>query len=230
MENKKICWVTGFNHPYYNSIGVSTLDKWNMLPGDKIFLCEMDPTLVNTSNKKVDIRKDISEYYPEMQIDIEKISKKAYKFFRKAFCIWHALKNFSSDYDYIIWLDTDAVITSNVNMENLLPNDDQLFSTIIRGEHGCDSGYVAFNTKHKNFNLFPDVYINYYTSGKIWKMHNPWDAYILEDISKTENIKNLYIGTHTTTLCGFEDTLLSPFMHHFWGKKGKIKLRNKHEI
>lgn len=229
MENKKILWVTGFSQQYYQTIGILTLDKWSALSGDKIFLCEMDVNLVSSDIRKIDIREEISNYYPELQKNIENISKKAYKFFRKAYCIWYSLQNFSDQYDYIIWLDTDAVITQEVNLQNLLPDNNQLFSTIIRGLHGCDSGFVAFNTHHINFNSFVSEYINYYISGNIWNMNNPWDAYILEDISKKENVKNLYIGGETKTLCGFEDTLLSPYINHFWGKKGKFELEKKYD-
>jgi hypothetical protein len=155
---------------------------------------------------------------------MESRAKKAYKFFKKAYCIWYALERFSNDYNYIIWLDTDAIIQKPIDLTNLLPDDNELFSTIIRGVHGCDSGFVAFNTRHRNFNSFPSEYIEYYTKGKIWDMHNPWDAYILEDFSKRENIKNLYTGVQKNASCGFEETLLWEYINHYWGKKGKKNL------
>ena len=223
MENR-VCWVTSFNEKYFNNVGKISLPTWRYLTDDKFFLCEVDPAIIPSYANKIDIRQDIINFYPEMQRSIEHKAKKAFKFFKKAFSIWYALEKFSSDYDYIIWLDTDAIIQKPINLENLLPNNDQLFSTIIRGTHGCDSGFVAFNTNHQNFKTFPSEYIKYYIEGKIWDMHNPWDAYILEDFSKRENIKNLYTGNRQDASCGFQDTLLWEYVNHYWGKKGKITL------
>lgn len=224
MENKKICWVTGFSLKYYNYVGKISLPTWKHLNEDKVFLCEMNPDEVSNIATKIDIRNDLKNFRPELQLSIDKKAKKAYKFFKKAFCIWYALTHFSKDYDYIIWLDTDAIIQKTIDLTQLLPNDDELFSTIIRGIHGCDSGFIAFNTRHKNFETFPSEYIGYYTEGKIWDMHNPWDAYILEDFSKKEKIKNLYIGSQKDASCGFEETLLWQYVNHYWGKKGKKNL------
>lgn len=224
MENKKICWVTSFNTKYYNYVGKISLSTWRHLSNDKIFLCEMDPSEVPNFATKIDIRQNLQTFYPQLQKDIERRSKKAFKFFKKAFSIWYALEHLSKEYDYVIWLDTDAIIKQPVDLTNLLPNDDQLFSTILRGVHGCDSGFIAFNTRHQNFTTFSSEYINYYINGNIWNMHNPWDAYILEDFSKRENVKNLYIGIQKDASCGFEETLLWDSINHYWGKKGKQHL------
>lgn len=224
MENKKICWVTSFNAKYYNYVGKISLPTWKYLSEDKFFLCEMNPNEVPDYATKIDIRQNLQTFYPQLQKDIELRSKKAFKFFKKAFSIWYALEHLSKKYDYIIWLDTDAIIQQPIDLTNLLPNTDQLFSTIIRGVHGCDSGFVAFNTCHKNFATFSSEYIDYYINGNIWNMYNPWDAYILEDFSKKENVKNLYVGAQKDASCGFEETLLWSFINHYWGKKGKQNL------
>jgi len=227
MKKYKICWVTSFTEKYYNYVGKISLPTWTHLKEDKFFLCEVDPNKIPNYATKIDIRQDLINFNPDLQKDTERRSKKAYKFFKKAFSIWYALERFSLDYDYVIWLDTDALIQKPIDLENVLPNADQIFSTIIRGTHGCDSGFIAFNTKHQNFSTFPTEYINYYLEGRIWSMHNPWDAYILEDFSKRENIKNLYIGKKDNASCGFENTLLREYVNHYWGKKGKLNLGKK---
>jgi len=224
MNDYKICWVTSFNEKYFNYVGKISLPTWVHLTGDKFFLCEVNPAQIPSYANKIDIRQDLINFHPEMQKDIERKAKKAFKFFKKAFSIWYALERLSKDYDYVIWLDTDAIIQKPFDLTTLLPGDDELFSTIIRGAHGCDSGFVAFNTQHKNFKNFPTEYINYYIEGRIWEMHNPWDAYILEDFSKREQIKNLYIGNRDDGSCGFQDTELWEYVNHYWGKKGKINL------
>ena len=178
LRMNNICWVTGFSKDYYNNIGQHTLKTWKYLKEDKIFLCEMDPALVKLDAYKIDIRNELKNYYPELQKDIHTRAKKAYKFFKKAYCIWYALEHYSKEYDYIIWIDTDSVIQQPINLKDLLPNSNQMFSTIIRGENACDSGFIVFNTKHNNFENFKNEYIDYYISGKIWNMHKPWDAYV----------------------------------------------------
>lgn len=225
MKDKKICWVTGFNEPYYRYIGKISLPTWNLIREDKFFLCEMDPNGVPSYATKIDIRKDLKSFNPELQKSFYDRSKKAHKFFKKAYCIWYALEKFSKEYDYVIWLDTDAIIQKPIELAKVLPNENELFSTIIRGIHGCDSGFIAFNTRHKNFESFPSKYIEYYTKGIIWEMFNPWDAYILEDFSKREKIKNLYTGPQKDASCGFQDTLLWESVNHYWGKKGKQNLK-----
>ena len=224
MNEKKICWVTSFNSKYYKYVGNISLPTWKFLKEDKFFLCEMDLNQVPNYATKIDIREDLKNFNPQLQTSIEHKAKKAYKFFKKAFSIWYALEKFSNEYDYVIWLDTDAIIQKPIDLKNLLPESDELFSTIIRGTYGCDSGFIAFNTRHKNFKNFPSEYIEYYTKEKIWELHNPWDAYILEDFSKREKIKNLYTGTQKDASCGFEETLLWDYINHFWGKKGKREL------
>jgi hypothetical protein len=224
MKKNKICWVTSLNKKYYNYVGKISLPTWKFLEGDKFFLYEGNILEIPNYAERIDIEQSLKDFKPLMQKEIEFKSKKAFKFFKKAFSIWYALEKFSSKYDYVVWLDTDAIVQKPINLKNLLPGEDQLFSTIIRGIHGCDSGFVAFNTNHKNFISFPSEYIEYYTEGKIWKMHNPWDAYILEDFSKKENIKNLYTGKQDNASCGFQDTLLWEYVNHYWGKRGKLNL------
>lgn len=226
MKKDKLCWFTSFNKKYYDYVGNISLPTWKYLEGDKFFLYEGNINEIPAYATRIDIDQNLKQFRPSLQKDIELKSKKAFKFFKKAFSIWHGLKEFSNKYDYVIWLDTDAIIQKPINLENLLPEEDELFSTIIRGVHGCDSGFIAFNTNHLNFSSFVNEYISYYTEGKIWSMHNPWDAYILEDFSKREKIKNLYVGKQDDASCGFQDTLLWEYVNHYWGKKGKINLGN----
>jgi hypothetical protein len=227
---KKICWITGFGENYYNNIAVDTLKKWDLLDGDKVLLAEMDLEKINSNYKKIDIR-SVYNNFDKSKIDkIFGTGKKIFKFFRKATSIWYGLTNLKDQYDYIIWLDSDVVVEHRVILDDLLPETDQLFSTIIKTVNGCDSGFVAFNTRHPEFEKFIDEYIDYYMSGKIWNFYNPYDAYILEDYSKKVNFKNLWTGICTDKSeydCGFVDTKLQPFMTHYWGKKNKYKLEDE---
>ena len=218
-----IIWVTSFSKKYYDTIGYKTLDSWKFINDDKVFLCELDPGYVDTEIAKIDIRESLQQFEPELQKSISRQQRKAYKFFKKAYCIWYALCNFSGDYDFVLWVDTDSVIKKTVDTQRLLPDPDQLFATTIRGVNACDSGFIAFNTNHSRFETFRDEYISFYTQGKIWQMTNPWDAYILEDIAKRESIRNLYFGNPMDNSCGLENTYVEEYINHFWGKKRKIE-------
>lgn len=225
---KTFCFVTSFTEKYYANIGKITLPTWKILDGDKIFLCEMDPSILDYPAEKIDIRSAIGSFHPQLQKSISKKQRKAYKFFKKAYCIWYALNTYHKKYDFIIWLDTDCYINKPLNLANILPAEDELFATIIRGINACDSGIVAFNTKFPKFDSFINDYIGYYINGTIWKLNNPWDAYILEDFSKKYKIKNLYNGKPDHNSCGFLNTAVEESITHFWGRKRKIDLGNMH--
>jgi hypothetical protein len=220
---RDILWVTGFSESYYNAVGKITLGTWNFLTNDHIFFSESRISHKGT----IYIGEEMKNYHPDLQNKIFNESKKTYKFFKKAFCIWYALKNYQDKYKSIIWLDTDVLVKKPFDVNEFLPNQDQIFSTIIHGQHGCDSGFVAFNTDYPDFDKFVDEYIDYYLSGRIYQMHNPWDAYILEDFSKRMPVKNLFSGKPSKEDCGFQNTLLDPYLDHYWGKKGKIELESK---
>ena len=141
--------------------------------------------------------------------------------------VWYGLTALKEQYDYIIWLDSDVIVDNIFDPELYLPDSDQLFSTIFKHDRLPDSGFAAFSTKHKDYNLFVNDYISYYFDGRIYSLRNPWDNYILEDYAKNKNIKNLWKGittTKTDATCGFTDTELEDNLTHHWGKKNKRKI------
>jgi len=224
---KKICWVTSFNSTYYDNVAKYTLKNWHMLHGDKILLSEMDIDLIPFDFRKIDI-KDIDKQNPEFSKYFSQY-KKAYRFYKKACSIDYALRKFKDSYDYIMWLDSDVVIKETFDPLLFVPNTDQLYSSIFKTDNLPDSGFIGFNTKHQDYDIFLNDYLNYYYSKKIMDLGNPYDNYILSDYLDKTSVRNLWKGTVTEkseATCGFVDTELEPFLSHYWGKKGKKNLES----
>jgi alpha-N-acetylglucosamine transferase len=137
------------------------------------------------------------------------------------------LRNFKTSYDYIIWLDSDVIIKKEFDPSAFLPNDDQLYSSIFKTDNLPDSGFIAFNTKHADYDKFLKDYLNYYFSKKIMTLGNPYDNYILSDYMTHTSVRNLWKGIVTDksdATCGFVDTVLEDILDHHWGKKGKKEI------
>lgn len=221
---KKICWITGFNKNYYKEVSSKSLTTWSKLQGDIILLAEFDVNNEALPFKSIDIRNASANFDKNKVNEIAVAGGKFFKFFRKTLSVWYGLTNLKDQYDYIIWLDSDVIVNSVFDPELFLPNNDQLFSTIFKQDRLPDSGFIAFNTNHKDYNYFVNDYINYYFDGRIYNLKNPWDNYILEDYAKNKNIRNLWKGITTTkadATCGFTDTELENNLIHYWGKKNK---------
>ena len=228
---KKICWVTGFNSTYYENVAKYTLKNWHMLSGDKILLAEMDTSLIPFNFQKNNItnldksNKEFSEHFSQF--------KKAYRFYKKACSIDYALRNFKNSYEYIIWLDSDVIVKKEFDPLEFVPENHQLFSSIFKVDNLPDSGFVAFNTKHKDYDKFLEEYLNYYYSKKIMTLRNPYDNYILLEYINHIPIKNLWNGSVTNSLdmnCGFFDTKLENCLSHYWGKRGKKELLDSQKL
>lgn len=224
---KTICWITGINRNYYNLIAKDTLKKWNILEGDKIIIVDAFFDEYSLQFPVVTAQEAYSLLDNKKVLEISTKGGKYFKFFKKAVCFWYGMISLNTKYDYIIWLDSDVIVEKEFSVESFLPDDDQLYSTILKTDRLPDSGFVAVNTRHENFKEFTEDYIDYYMSDKIKKLSHPWDAYIIEDYSKNVNIKNLWKNTVTDKSdfsCGFKDTMLEDYLTHYWGKKSKNTL------
>lgn len=227
---KRICWITGFNEGYYNEVSHKSLGGWDKLQGDKCLLVEMDPKKLLYPYEIIDIRNAHTHFDKTKINEIAHAGGKFFKFFRKSLSVWYGLTHLKEKYDYIIWLDSDVIIDKTFDPTPFLPTESQVFSTIFKDSRMPDSGFAAFNTRHKDYDLFVTEYINYYFDGRIHTLANPWDNYILEHYARDNDIKNLWKGITTTkadATCGFTDTLLEEYLTHHWGKKNK---RNIHEL
>jgi len=219
-----ICWFTGLSFQYYNKVGKHSLKRWDLLDEDKIIFTEP-----NFPKKLNYLTIDLDAAYKEidravLQKIINTKGHKYFKFFKKALTVYYGLKTLSEKYKFLIWLDADVYIKEKFDVKNFLPNQDQLYSSILKTRDLPDSGWLAVNTRHDLFPKFILDYINYYFNDKIFTLPHPWDAYILQDYSKNIPWRNLWLNRvriKDDKTCGFYDTELEPFLVHYWGDRKK---------
>lgn len=108
--------------------------------------------------------------------------KMGMRFSYKSFVMQHALENNSNC--YLIWLDGDCVFKENQNFsdfqEKLLNNK---FIAVQRervgGDDHCESGFVLFDTDHKDKEIFTNQFKQNYLIENIIKMGSPYDGFII---------------------------------------------------
>lgn len=212
----KILWTSGTSKDYYQTVSSKTLPTWNYLKGNKLLYLDDVFDIIEIETKITDFSK--------WQAPV-KLSSAERKFYRKSRSILSALEN--TNYDYIIWIDGDVEILQEPNLSEILPTNDDLMSVVKKpGKDGTgtDTGFIAFNTNHKNISYFIEEYSNYWISDKLNSLPFRYDACVLEKIVEKYQWKNLFVELKGKPHCGFEGTLLEPYFTHHWGKKGKIFL------
>jgi hypothetical protein len=108
--------------------------------------------------------------------------KMAMRFSYKSFVMQHALENNSNC--YLVWLDGDCIFKVNQNFcdfqESLL---NQKFIAVQREHNGgddhCESGFVLFDTDHKDKEKFNTQFKNNYKIENVVNMHSPYDGFII---------------------------------------------------
>lgn len=138
-------------------------------------------------------------------------------FCRKVFVQDHV---FDED-EIVIWFDSDCVFNKEFPagfFEDLLK--DVPFAYMGRAKTYSETGFVGFNTSHKDFQTFREKYLSYYTTGKIFTQMVGWHDCIAFDYA-SQGLKGNNLSPKGT---GYDhvlkDTVLSPYMHH---KKGMLK-------
>lgn len=108
--------------------------------------------------------------------------KMGMRFSYKSFVMQHALENNSNC--YLIWLDGDCIFKENQSFtnfqESILNNK---FIAVQRehvgGDDHCESGFVLFDTTHKDKNKFLNQFTQNYKIENIIKMGSPYDGFII---------------------------------------------------
>lgn len=111
----------------------------------------------------------------------------AAKFCKKVFAQFDALKNNKGK---AIWLDGDTFTKEPVTEEwvnDLF--DDTAVSYLARAGFHCESGYVGFDTAHREFQEFFERYENVYRRGHIFKLKRWHDCEALDWAIAQSNVK-----------------------------------------
>lgn len=108
--------------------------------------------------------------------------KMAMRFSYKSFVMQHALRiNLDC---YLIWLDGDCIFKMNQNFSNFeqeVLNDK--FIAVQRehvgGNDHCESGFVLFDTAHKDKDKFLKQFVDNYKIENVIEMTSPYDGFII---------------------------------------------------
>jgi hypothetical protein len=218
MNMKNVVWFTGLNSYYYDHVFSKVCDSWELLPGDvRIY-----------SDDKIDFFKNDKRY---CEVNLDFTSSKIFedlefKFFKKSRSILHGIRENIGKYDYAIWLDADVKIIEAPILTNLLPDDSQIISAnskIPENNTAIDTGFLAINLNHPCLNTWILEYENFWNTEEFDNLTLRYDTLVLEEIIKKNNYqwKNLWYGFMKNSkrgYCGFEDSELENYFHHFWGK------------
>ena len=115
--------------------------------------------------------------YDETDLDIAgDVSKQIIRWSFKGMMQIHHLLQTHSEFDFIIYIDADTVFTKNICLDellSLLPAEEQILSAVFRGDINkyTETGWIAWNTKHRNFKNW----VNLYSDG--------WNNHIYEKLS-----------------------------------------------
>jgi hypothetical protein len=217
----RILYATGTSRTYFSTITGYTLPSWKYLIGDKIVYLDEDFKIPSFKTRSI-----MFEKWKKPSL----FSASEEKFYRKSRCIVQALED-GWKYDYVIWIDGDVEVIKQPNLLEILPNSNELVSAVRKpGKDGTglDSGFVAFNMKHKSLGVFLSEYTSFWLDKeRLRALPYRYDAPVLEEILKKYTWRNLlnddYDGDNPEKKhhCGFDGSVLEKYFLHYWGKKLK---------
>jgi lipopolysaccharide biosynthesis glycosyltransferase len=200
LTHTPITWVTSLSREYYNYIANLTLPSWENLPGDIVFVWD---------DKPVDLKmgKNVSFFKEVVSSDDPWLAEgmggtKADRFWKKSRTQIWAARTFKG---LVIWLDADVMVTKPLTKSKaieLLHPRTEVWGTLNCGsDHPSkdyiDTGVVAFNSRHPDFQAFIRDYSTMWYDGRIFKVPQPYDHYAVTELSKTWNLTT-YVPHYST--------------------------------
>jgi len=243
--NSPITWVTSLSREYYNYAAQHTLPSWKSLPGEVVFVWD---------DKPVDLGfgRAVSFYKEVVGGDDPWVSEgmggtKADRFWKKSRAqIWAARKYKG----LVIWIDADISVQeamSRTKAFELLHPGDKVWASLDCGvdwphEDDCpiDTGIVAFNTKHEQFDKFIRDYSLTWYNGDIYKIPQPYDHHaanlvrekwpmrsLVPHFNQWVNVPQGYISR-----LAMENSYIKKYFYHHLGidRKAELSLENKERV
>lgn len=220
MDNITI--VTSFSEKYYEKVGQYTLPTWSKLSGKKLVLS--DRGFVPSGYTDIEFVDSSVAFLPNDPYLLS--SGKKLKFWRKGMCVAWAARNVTTD--YMLWLDSDVKVFSDLPYERVLPGDDILSTLICADNRHAETGFVLINRKHPEFENWVKSYRNAWYDGTIETLYAPWDGFVYWETMRNRPHINLAQKTDRGAQ-GFEDTMLTEFMFHYSGKGRKHLVKGEEE-
>lgn len=198
----------------------------------KIYYEDFKPDIFHPNIEWLDFKKEIkehsiwkSQYNERSKHYSDYVRKMGLRFSYKAFVIKKVLLEENS-YDYLVWLDGDAVF-KNSDFINF-PNDilDNKFMAcqveLAPGTNHIESGILIFDGKSQDTKKFAEILNENYKLDTLLLMGEPYDGFV---IYKTLEMLDVpYVNLNSDNVVGRQSDPDATFLHP------KIKSRFKHNI
>jgi len=227
-----ITWVTSLSRAYYDEIANLTMPSWSDLPGDVVIVWDDKPVDFGFG-KTFSFWKDVvSPDDPWIREGMG--GTKADRFWKKSRVQIWAARRYKG---LVVWIDADIMLTKRITkseaIEKLHPRTD-VWGTLNCGDdfHGkdfIDTGIVAFNTRHENFEEFIRDYSLVWYDGRIYNLPQPYDHYAVTSMRNKWKMKtyvphySTWTSTHSDIINRFamENSYLKDNFKHYLGIDNK---------
>jgi hypothetical protein len=229
-----ITWVTSLSKDYWNQVAELTIPSWKNLPGNIVFVWDDKPADVGFGTNVNFFKEVASSNDPWISESMG--SYKADRFWKKSRVQVWAARKFSG---LVIWIDADIMVEKLLSKQqaiNMLhPNDCVAGTLDCGGEYDVDTGIVAFNTRHENFDNFIREYSLMWYNGKLNKLPQPYDHYAMSKIRNTYSVKTYVPPSDTwpeiqyenVNRYAMENSFLKEYFTHHLGLDKKNDLSNQ---
>lgn len=237
--NSPITWVTSLSREYYNYAGQYTLESWKDLPGEVVFIWDDKPIDMGFG-KNVNFYKEV--VHPEDPWLSEGMGgTKADRFWKKSRAQVWAARRFKG---LVIWIDADISITAKMSRTKafeLLHPGDKVWGSLDCGidwphvdDCPIDTGIVAFNTRHPEFEKFIKDYSLTWYNGDIYKIPQPYDHHAANLVRKKWDMQSFcphfrkwtQIPEDSISRFAMENSFLKSYFYHHLGIEKKANLSN----
>ena len=228
-----ITWVTSLSRDYYNSIAGHILPSWKNLPGDVVFVWDDKPIDLGFG-KSVNFFKEGISSISDPWLAEEMGTMKSDRFWKKSRVQIWAARKFRG---LVVWIDADIMVDQQLPLgkaiELLHPRDNVWGTLDAGGEWHVDTGIVAFNTSHPDFSKMLRDYSLMWYSGKLDKLPQPYDHYVVSHVRKTWPAAS-YVPNYTTwkelpdefvNRHAMKNSPLSKYMTHYLGIDNKEQFK-----
>jgi len=231
----KYAAFTSMDEKYYNHCGKTMLRSYkkhwsNVLP---LYVYNEDNFKIKVGALQ-SLGWNLGKNYDEFQL--RHTNEKIKIFAKKGFSIINAMEHL--DYDRIVWLDADTVITNEVPLHLLeLISPDDVLSThfsVWHTEndieyHSCETGFFILNRRHQGYQEFCETYRDIYCNDKINGLRRFYDGEVYGKTvelleAKGYKMMNLNPGRYRTPI---SRSVIAPYITHYKaGLKQKTDFKN----
>jgi len=144
------------------------------------------------------------------------------RFFRKAYCIYHALTQ-PDVAERVAWVDADVYLHNDMPegfLKTLVP-DNVYIAHLQREWSYTESGFLGFNPSHAINRTFMELYMSTYFNGAFRLLGEWHDCYVLDYIIKLLDAPRVNMTTNEKSNHPFNDSILGRFMDHMKGPERK---------